>query len=128
MSRTQKCINGFSGKGSRGQRLRRHILHLCRRVLDEQMMGKRPATVSAERGQSPVNGSRGSPIIALASHAPVPQVLIPEQHWIEAALPCTFPPGDKMGKVLSDDYHSGGETASPRVGREGSLDTLITVL
>src|SRR5260370_17514384 len=79
MSRTQKRINGFSGKGSWGQRLRRHILHLCCRVLDEQMMGKRPATVSAERGQSPVNGSRSSPIIALPSHAPVPQVLIPEQ-------------------------------------------------
>ena len=69
----------------------------------EQMMGERPAAASTKRGQSPVNGGRGNPTVALANHAPVKEVFMPEQRWIKGAPPSTFPPGDRMGEVLADN-------------------------
>src|SRR5438132_6479721 len=67
------------------------------------MTGERPATVPPERGQSAVNSSGSSPIIALADISPVTQVFMPQQRWIEGSSLGAFPPSDKMGEIMSDD-------------------------
>ena len=108
MSRSQQRINGFSGKGSRRQRLCRHILDVGHRVFQEQMMGECEAAISTQRGQSAVNGGRSRAVIALTSHAPVAQVFMPRQRRIEGPLPDAFPPGREMGEVLADDLQCCG--------------------
>src|SRR5436853_899440 len=72
------------------------------------MMGKSPATIAPQRGQSTVNGGRSCAVIALTSQPPVAQVFMPQQRWIEGPLSGAFPPGREMGQVLADDLHGGG--------------------
>src|SRR5437879_5527699 len=78
------------------------------------MTGERPATIPSERGQSAVNGGRGSPLIALVDRSPVTQVFMPKTCWIKCAPPGAFPPSDKMGEVMSYDLH-GRRCASLRL-------------
>src|SRR5258708_32380352 len=69
------------------------------------MTGERPATIPSERGQSAVNGGRGSPLIALVDRLLVTQAFMPKTCWIKCAPPGAFPPSDKMGEAMSYDLH-----------------------
>src|SRR6266487_2609225 len=108
VSSSQQRINGFSGKGSRRQRFCWNILNVGHGILKQHMMGKSPATIAPQRGQSTVNGGRSCAVIALTSQPPVAQVFMPQQRWIEGPLSGAFPPGREMGQVLADDLHGGG--------------------